>query len=401
VIVANKQSPYTQTSVLKLWVAMLALSCASLAQGQKNLVYINSNINITGQNTVIALVNDGAGNLSQVAGSPFPTGGTGVGGSGDLLNDTQWDADGQIVVNPTGTLLFAADGHSNDIASFTINADGSLTAAPGSPFASGGTQPASLGYQANALGNGASLLLVANKDSDLFQTQTAPNYTTFAVNSAGVLTMNAGSTFPLPAGSSPSHVLLRTGVKSNFFGILYKGKKIASYKLTGTGTMTRTSLAGLPGLPVGGVLNPLTRGIYVTNASTEQISVFSYDTTFKLTLVKSLPDPGRAVCWATTNAAGTRMYTGETLSGSVTVWNITNSKSPVALQTLVMSGTTPYATHVRLDPTEKFLYVLDRQGVLHVLDVASDGTVGENHTPFNLNLPDNTVPPLGLAVLLK
>lgn len=381
--------------------AVFLLTCITSAGAQINLVYINSNIAITGQNTVIALINDGAGNLSPVAGSPFATSGTGVGGSGDLLNDTQWDADGQIMTNPGGTLLFAANGHSNDVSAFVINSDGTLTPVAGSPFASGGTEPVSLGFQQNALGPGKSLMIVANKDSDPFQTQTNPSYTSFAVTSSGVMTMNPGSTFPLPAGTSPSHVLMRPGVKQNFFGILYKGKKIGSYKVTSSGTMTRTSTSSLPGLPVGGVLNPVVRGIYVTNASTEQISVFTYDSTFKPTLVKSITDPGRAVCWATTNNAGTRMYTGETLSGSVTVWDITNSKSPVALQTLVMSGTTPYATHVRLDPTEKFLYVLDRQGVLHVLDVASDGTVAENHTPFNLQLPDNTVPPLGLAVVMK
>lgn len=386
---------------IKFSLAAFVLSCVISAGAQINLVYINSNIAIAGQNTVIALINDGAGNLTPVAGSPFATGGTGVGGSGDLLNDTQWDADGQIMTDPNGSLLFAANGHSNDIAAFAINADGTLTSVPGSPFASGGTQPASIGFQQNALGPGKSLMIVANKDSDLFQTQTNPSYTSFTVTSSGVLTMNPGSTFPLPAHTSPSHVLMRPGVKQNFFGILYQGKKIGSYKVTSSGTMTRTSTATLPGLPVGGALNPLVRGIYVTDASTQQISIFTYDTAFKPTLIKSITDPGHAVCWATINTAGTRMYTGETLSGSVTVWDITNSRSPVALQTLVLSGTTPYATHVRLDPTEKFLYVLDRQGVLHVLDVASDGTVAENHSPFNLQLPDNTVPPLGLAVVLK
>ena len=50
---------------------------------------------------------------------------------------------------------------------------------------------------------------------------------------------------------------------------------------------------------------------------------------------------------------------------------------------------------------EKFLYVVDRQAVLHVLDVATDGTVSENRRPpFNLGLPAGTVP-LGLAVLTK
>ncbi|MBZ5721073.1 MAG: lactonase family protein [Acidobacteriia bacterium] len=69
-------------------------------------------------------------------------------------------------------------------------------------------------------------------------------------------------------------------------------------------------------------------------------------------------------------------------------------------QDLAVSGTGALPTHTRLDPTEKFLYVLDRLGVLHVFDILADGTVAENHTPFNLGLPTGTVP-LGLAVLKK
>jgi 6-phosphogluconolactonase (cycloisomerase 2 family) len=215
------------------------------------------------------------------------------------------------------------------------------------------------------------------------------------------MTMLSGSTVNLPVGSSPSHVLIRPGIKQSMFGILYKGKKIGSYNVTGQGILTRTSTLNFPAAPVGGVLNPLVRGIYVTLAASNQLGVVTYDSTFKLAAVKILADPGKAPCWAVTNKAGTRMYTGETLTGTVSVWDITTPKSPVALQTVVMSGTVPYATHIELDPTEKFLYVLDRHGVLHVLDVAADGTVAENHVAYNLGLPDNTVPPLGIAVLMK
>ena len=55
---------------------------------------------------------------------------------------------------------------------------------------------------------------------------------------------------------------------------------------------------------------------------------------------------------------------------------------------------------MKVDPTGQFLYVLDRLGVLHVLNIASDGTVTENLTPYNLGLPSGTVP-LGVEVLTK
>ena len=117
-------------------------------------------------------------------------------------------------------------------------------------------------------------------------------------------------------------------------------------------------------------------------------------------LLTTVPNQGLAVCWLAVNAAGTRLYSAEPKSSTISVYDITNPKSPIQLQHLTVSGTGAIPTHMRLDPTGQFLYVLDRLGVLHVLNVASDGTVMENLTPFNLGLPSGTVP-LGLAVLMK
>jgi DNA-binding beta-propeller fold protein YncE len=245
------------------------------------------------------------------------------------------------------------------------------------------------------------MMIVGNKDADFFQTQTLPNFTTFSVASTGVLTKL--TTFPLLAGDSPAHVLVRQGLKTNFFGILFgTSTSINSYTLTRSGTITPNSSASLAGPPVGGALNPVVRGIYVTVAPNALISLVSYDTAFKLTLQKSAMDPGTAVCWVTVNKAGTRMYTGETASGTISVWDITNPpRTPNVLQTLLMSGNNALPSMVKLDPTEKFLYVLDRHGSVHVLDVAADGKLAESRAVYNLGLPDNNVPPLGITVALK
>jgi hypothetical protein len=363
-------------------------------------VYIDGDITATGQNAVVALVNDGSGNMSPVTGSPFPTGGTGVAGDGDPLHDSQWDSDGEIMANSTGTLLYAVNGHSNDFSGFKINADGSLTLIAGSPFPSGGTQPASIGFKTNALGNGVSLMVIANKDSDLFQTQTQPNFASFQVSASGIPTLNTGGTFPQPAGSSPAQIMTLPSTPSYFFGTLYLGKNVGTYKITRAGIMSKTSSLSISGKKVGGVLHPKVKGLYVTDANVNMLDILSYDASYNLSSIKKFASPGDAPCWVTTNKAGTRLYTAETLSGSVTVYDITNSKNPVQLQHLTLSGTMPYATHTKLDTTEKFLYVLDRQGVLHVLDVLADGTVSENRSPYNLGLPEGTVP-LGLAVLSK
>lgn len=389
---------FVSTTMLVAATLLVFTLCAA---AQQNLVYINANITATNQNGVIALVNDGAGNLTPLAGSPFLTGGTGVGPAPGGA-DAQWDSDQEVTINAAGTLLFAVNGHSNTIASFTINANGTLTPNAGSPFASGGTQPASIGYRDNALGNGVSMMVVVNKDSDPLQTSTTPNYTAFSVNAAGKLNKSA-SNFVLPAGSSPAQALFRPTGSVQFFGLEFMHQTITSYSLNRLGVMSVVNSSTPPGsapVVVGGVAIPNTRGFYVGLPAQHQVGVYSYNTSGTMTFLKTVNNTGMAICWLSVNAAGTRLYTSETASGTISVYDTTNTKSPVLLQHLSVSGTGALPAHMKVDPTGKFLYVLDRLGVLHVFDIAADGTVAENHTPFNLGLPSGTVP-LGVSVLMK
>jgi 6-phosphogluconolactonase (cycloisomerase 2 family) len=384
-----------------LLVTVLAALCAAPALAQKNLIYINGNIASSGQNAVIVLVNDGTGNLTPLAGSPFLTGGTGVGipPSGDA----DWDSDGEVAINAAGTLLYAVNGDSNTIAAFKLNADGSLTTITGSPFASGGPQPASIAYKDNALGNGQSEMVVVNKDSDPLQTPTAPNYTSFTVGVGGVLHLNPGSAFTLPVGSSPAMALFRQGATTGFFGIEFMAGTVSSYKLTRAGIMSVTNSVAMPGptpAGVGAVLHPTIKGLYLTLPPDHQVEAYGYDATGKIGPVGSAQNQGLAVCWDSINAAGTRLYTSETASGTMSVYDLTNTKKPVQLQHMAVSGVGALPTHMKVDPTGQFLYILDRLGVLHVFDIAADGTVAENHTPYNLGLPSGTVP-LGVSVLMK
>ncbi|HKS72346.1 MAG TPA: beta-propeller fold lactonase family protein [Terriglobales bacterium] len=380
--------------------ALVMALCTVAAVAQQNLIYIDGNVPISGQNGVVVLVNDGAGNLSPIAGSPFLTGGTGV---GTAATDADFDSDGEIAINPEGTLLYAVNGDSNTFAGFTLNADGSLTALSGSPWASGGPQPASIAYKDNALGNGQSEMVVVNKDSDPLQPPTAPSYTTFTVNSSGVPTMNSGSAFTLPVGTSPSQAIFRRGAITGFFGVEFMHGTVSSYKLTRQGIMSVTNSLVIPGpspAAVGGVLHPTIKALYLTLPADKHVQVYGYDSTGKLTSVGTALNQGLAVCWAATNAAGTRLYTSEPASSTITVYDITNSKKPVQLQHLAVIGAGALPTHLKVDPTGQWLYVLDRLGVVHVFDIASDGTVAENHTPYNLGLPSGTTP-LGLQVLMK
>src|SRR5207248_7534466 len=146
--------------VIGVAAATLMLLVSLPMHAQLNLVYFESNIgSVSGQNSVYGFSNDGAGNLTALPGSPYLTGGTGVYDPGGL--SASFDADGQVIINQAGTQLFAVNGNSNNISVFDINADGSLTPVAGSPFPSGGSDPASLSLD-ETLGGGQALLAVGN-----------------------------------------------------------------------------------------------------------------------------------------------------------------------------------------------------------------------------------------------
>src|SRR5437764_4577475 len=103
---------------MRIGVAMAVFAGAALlAHGQVNAVYVETNDSTA--NTVLGYSNDGLGNLTALPGSPYSSSGTGWPGP---LTDQQ-DADGQIITNAAGTLLFAVNGHSNTVADYAVNSD--------------------------------------------------------------------------------------------------------------------------------------------------------------------------------------------------------------------------------------------------------------------------------------
>lgn len=371
---------------------------AQCAQAQKNLVYVESNIgSIPSMNSVLGYSNDGTGQLTPLSGSPYLTKGTGVYSPTD---HTPFLADGQVIVNPEGTLLFAVNGHTNSIAVFNIGIDGSLTPVAGSPFSSGGRQPASLSIGDNLLPNNISLLTVVNKDSDATQPAGNPSYKVFQVTSGGTLTTVPNSLISLPAGSSPGQALIRKNGKL-VFTLEFLLPAITSHVFQGKGVMAQVSQLNPPisgADPLGEALHPTQRVLYVGLPTVNQLAVYTYDSAGNLTFVETVPNSGDAICWMVVNKAGTRLYTAESESKSVSVYDLTVATAPVMIQHLILSGSGG-PTNVALDPTEKFLYVIAAAN-LHVLNVAADGSLTETLNPLALPVPAGEFP-LGLATLSK
>jgi hypothetical protein len=120
-----------------------------------------------------------------------------------------------------------------------------------------------------------------------------------------------------------------------------------------------------------------------------------------MTFASTVSTTGVLPCWLTTNADGTRLYSGDTQSGSISVYDISNPAAPVFLQELVLSKLVGNGQpwNVKIDPTGKFLYAITGVG-LHAINIQPDGSLIEVTTPALLDVPGNTYP-YGLAAIMK
>lgn len=397
---------------LLLWICSL-----QVVHAQINALYLNANIGTTpNMNMVLGYSNDGSGNLTPLPGSPYLTSGTGSAPYKGQSLGLQTEDDQQVILNNAGTLLMTVNGYSNTVAVFTINSDASLTAIPGSPFDSHGPQPASLTLLDGALGNGQGLLLVVNKRSDTKQKNAPlPNLQTFTVGSDGTLTYNSGSQITLPQGASPSQAAL--GRANLVFPMQFAGTTsqaqgatplIYSYRMQPTGHLKPNNIVDSPtGNPMlGEAVHPTQTILYAGLPVDSQIAVYQYDpSTGVLTLETTVTTPGLLPCWFAINQAGTRLYSAESMSNSITVFDLTNPLLPVLLQHIFLTPTMvdSSVTNVRFDPTGKFLYALSNSptgSALHILNAARNGSLTESITPLTLPVPAGNFP-IGLATLMK
>jgi 6-phosphogluconolactonase (cycloisomerase 2 family) len=393
---------------------IFAVHGALAVQGQTNAVYLNANIGtVSNANVVLGYKNDG-GRLIPLPGSPYLTGGTGSAPAPGMSLGLQTDDDQQVIVNNAGTLLFTVNGFSNTVAVFTVNSDASLTPVSGSPYNSGSPQPASLGLFDGVLSNGNSFLVVVNKESDPNQINPKqPNFQTFTVATDGTLTHNAGSQVLLPYGATPSQAAI--GQQHLVFGMQFAGggvvgvpSQIYSYRIRSNGTLklNDTVLTPTGNVFLGEVVHPTQTILYAALPADSQIAVYTYSTsTGLLTYQTSVPNPGSLACWLAINAAGTRLYSGESASNSITVYDLTNPLLPVQLQHLTLTPTTSGSgvTVMRFDPTGQYLYAISNSPTtssLHVMNIAADGTMTETITPLTLPVPSGNYP-IGLATLMK
>jgi DNA-binding beta-propeller fold protein YncE len=384
-------------------------------------VYVEGNMNAPEMNSILVFrYCNGA--LPPLLVARYLTGGS---GAADLYDRGILDADQQVTANADGTLLFAVNQGSDSIAAFHIGSDGLLTPVAGSPFASGGAAPASIGVSGN-------ILIVANKAADGIRDllHVAPNYTTFTIQTDGSL-RPTGSKYSLAPGASPTQAFVAPGGKL-VFGTEESGGGnglglMRAFQLSPSGelqlaagsplTLPESLFSGPPPTPVwpAGLSASATASVLYTGIpNNNSIAYFDFTQTGQLSVIGGESDPNvkppSLPCWSVVSADGHRLYFANAGSDNVSVWDTeTDPRQPRLLQTYELSGGgNPWG--LRLDPTGQLLFVITPRQILqvpegqgqliHGLRLASDGTISDaiDGSPVTVPIPPDTNL-FGLAVI--
>jgi hypothetical protein len=398
-----------------------------------NVLYTESND--PAGNAILAYRRAPDGTLTPLPSGPFDAGGLGLADPSGALGAS--DGEGHLAVSADHRLLFAVNSCSNTIAVFSIASDGRLSRVPGSPFPSGGVNPASL-----AIVRGR--LYCANKN---VTGPGVPNYTAFTIAATGALQPIPGNPVATsPAGSlasqvvaSPDQVFMFTDdflAPNNESGM--RGS-VRSFTVNSDGTLTQNGDAVVISLPppppsvqpVGFLVravraltvHPTQHVVYGADPFLDvplptgppgigggAILSFTYDAAGTLSRVGQ-PAPATGVLNKSLliNPAGSRMYVLGEGDDTVTVMDLSYAQFPV--QTTQLRLADPGATFrptffsrdlassgaadQAFDPTGQYLYVLSHrnnpdpsvQGLnrLHILKVGADGTVTEPGPSVDLN----------------
>jgi 6-phosphogluconolactonase (cycloisomerase 2 family) len=383
-------------------------------------VFVESNDPEPGHNAVLAFHRRGDGSLQQIG--TFSAHGTGQVNLPKVIGPD--DSSQEVVATPDGRFLFAVNQGSNTVAAFRIRGDGRLDFID--TFDSGGVQPDSLGIAGGRLS-------VSNRgDSAVGHPGTvAPNITGFDIRPDGSLSPIPNSTVSFPVDTSPSQNLIsRDGrfLFADVFGVpgsaAPEGNTFAPFQIRGDGLL-QLAPGGNVGAPVspnlllGAAANPRLNIVYAGLTGANEVGVFTYDETGRLSFVTAVPDQGQAACWCAVSPDGKFLYTGDTGSNSVGVFSLADPLHPVELQNFVLGGPqappgSPRETavfQVAVDPSGRFVYAVNQntspQGTfqegnqLHILSVAGDGTLSEPRGPiiFAADQVPGTAHPQGIAVV--
>jgi 6-phosphogluconolactonase len=351
-------------ALLALGVAVAVVSSGAASAGGAwksrvvGHVYINDNT--APDNTVAGFDRHADGSLTAIPGSPFAVGGSGAGSPNASQGSLQLSADGRY--------LLAVDAGSNQVSVLRVRANGSLEAAAGSPIASGGVDPVSIGVDRN-------LVYVANAGPGASVGDT--NYTGFRLAWNGRLKPIPDSTYVLPSDSKPGQILFnRDGRKA-------AGTRIATSEIDSFVVGHHGRLIPAAGSPydaqaflpaqgwgqLGAEFSPThPEELFVSDAHTAAgtaafpglVSSFIDGWGGSLTPVGApVANDGGASCWVEISHDGRFLFVVNTASATISSYSIGNAGALTFLQSTASGEIGAGAEDARLSPDGRTLWVVE------------------------------------------
>jgi hypothetical protein len=352
-------------SVLLVLVAAVAVvtgaaASAARAQGSDVIGHVYVNDNTAPVNTVAGFDRHADGSLTAMPGSPFVVDGSGAGAPDASQGSLQLSSDGRY--------LLAVDAGSNQISVLRIKPDGSLQSAQGSPVASNGVDPVSIGVHGN-------LVYAANAGPGSNAGDT--NYTGFTLNAGGHLSALPNSTYALPNDSKPGQVLFNTD------GTRLAGTRIATSQIDSFTVGSDGRLTAATGSPydaqafappqgygqLGSEFNPVDPNeLFVSDAHTSAggaafpglVSSFIDGADGTLTPVGApVANDGGAACWIEISHDGSFLFVVNTASASISSYAIGAGGTLTFLQSTAPGEIGAGAEDARLSPDGSTLWVVE------------------------------------------
>ena len=349
---------------------VLSAPAPALAAGW---VYTESNNPTPGQNSVLALQAGPGGTLSPVNVREYRTNGTGapliLGKSAGTLSGDQ-----EVQLSSDRRFLFAVNEGSNSIAVFRVNrANGALTKVAGSPFASGGVAPISVGYSRGRL-------VVANHGQIAPFDPAGPtppgpaSLVSFAVSKTGRL--HAISTIPAPheglidATVSPAGgQVVSTGFYSQKIHGLGLSKQGALTEAPGSPTVFPPSMnanvmlppfipRALIPIPFGVAFNPSKPYVYVIGPLNFRVAIYRYDANGSLTFAGQVDNPGSvAACWGVVTRDGRYLYVSNSATQDISLFLVSSNGAALTFVERVKTPSTGTVREMALNASNRVLYV--------------------------------------------
>ncbi|MFO0700803.1 MAG: beta-propeller fold lactonase family protein [Nitrospira sp.] len=280
-----------------------------------------------------------------------------------------------------GASVYVTNSGSDSVSGFTVNASsGRLTLMAGAPFQTIPT-PSAIAASANGL-----FIYIANSDRN--------TVTTFRVGTNGTLVLGdstSGNPNPVSVGTTPR--ALAISKDSQFLYVANsKSDDVTVFKIGTAGVLTLVPQAeGRSTKPVGaGVSSPIAlaiapngRFLYVGTSTSSMITTFQVDSSGVLTLVPAagsgtnpIASSGTGLTAIALSPNGQFLYVTNETSNNVTVFRVESSGlltlvPPTSSNPISTGGTTPNALAVASD--EAHLYIANGGGTVSTFAIGSNG----------------------------